>query len=147
MNYAIDKVVKEEYPEIMEVWEASVRATHYFLNEGDIAFYKSIIFHQYLDAVELICVRNTATNIVGFGGVSRGNLEMLFIQPIHFGEGIGHALLQHAINHLEVKKVDVNEQNELAVGFYLHEGFREVGRSEVDALGKPYPILHLELIE
>jgi putative acetyltransferase len=41
--------------------------------------------------------------------------------------------------------VDVNEQNPQAVGFYLHEGFQQVGRSPLDGLGKPYPLLHLSL--
>ena len=39
----------------------------------------------------------------------------------------------------------MNEQNEQAVGFYLHQGFVIAGRSELDGTGKPYPILHLQL--
>lgn len=39
--------------------------------------------------------------------------------------------------------LDVNEQNEQAVGFYLHMGFEVAGRSELDGTGKPYPLLHL----
>jgi hypothetical protein len=41
--------------------------------------------------------------------------------------------------------VDVNEQNPQAVGFYLHIGCEVVGRSELDGMGKPYPLLHLRL--
>ncbi|GEM_PF-4175267 len=33
--------------------------------------------------------------------------------------------------------IDVNEQNEVALGFYLHCGFEVTGRSAVDGLGKP----------
>ena len=58
---------------------------------------------------------------------------------------MGKALLQHAIESQKVNKVDVNEQNEQAVGFYLHSGFVTYKRSELDATGKPYPILHMEL--
>ena len=32
----IDTVTKSEYPELLNVWEASVRATHHFLKEKDI---------------------------------------------------------------------------------------------------------------
>ncbi len=42
-------------------------------------------------------------------------------------------------------KVDVNEQNPQAVGFYEHMGFRLVSKSELDGEGKPYPILHMQL--
>ena len=44
-------------------------------------------------------------------------------------------------------KVDVNEQNEKALQFYLHLGFQVIGRDETDSMGKPFPILHLQLPE
>jgi putative acetyltransferase len=43
--------------------------------------------------------------------------------------------------------VDVNEQNEQAVGFYLKMGFQVEGRSDEDGFGKPYPLLHMRLAE
>ena len=70
---------------------------------------------------------------------------MLFIDPSHIGKGVGKVLLQNAINELNVNKVDVNEQNQKAQDFYLHQGFEIIGRSELDASGKPYPILHMKL--
>jgi putative acetyltransferase len=39
--------------------------------------------------------------------------------------------------------VDVNEQNDGAIGFYGHLGFEVTGRSEFDDQGRPYPLLHL----
>ncbi|ADR21290.1 hypothetical protein MATR_10810 [Marivirga tractuosa] len=38
MDALIEKVNKSNYLEIVEVWEASVRATHHFLKEADIAY-------------------------------------------------------------------------------------------------------------
>ena len=78
-------------------------------------------------------------------GVAAQNLEMLFIHPDYIGKGLGNILLGFAIENLNVIKVDVNEQNQQALGFYKHHGFEIVNRSERDATGKPYPILHLEL--
>lgn len=54
-------------------------------------------------------------------------------------------LLAHAISEHGVTKVDVNEQNVSAAGFYAHRGFEVVGRSETDEAGRPYPLLHLSL--
>ncbi|MBO6762089.1 MAG: GNAT family N-acetyltransferase, partial [Roseivirga sp.] len=51
MNYIINTVDKSEYTSIIEVWEASVRATHHFLSEADIAYFKPLILNQYLDLV------------------------------------------------------------------------------------------------
>lgn len=44
-----------------------------------------------------------------------------------------------------ITKVDVNEQNPQAIGFYEKMGFKPIGRSEKDGSGKPYPIIHMSL--
>ena len=51
--------------------------------------------------------------------------------------------LMYAIEKLQVYKVDVNEQNIQAVGFYQHMGFSVITRSDLDVEGKEYPILHM----
>jgi len=145
MEQNIDVVHKTEYQDVVNVWESSVRATHYFLKEEDIQYFKPLILNTYLDAVELRCIRNKDKDIVGFLGVAEDNLEMLFIDPKYRGKGIGKSLLNFGIKNLNITKVDVNEQNEQAVGFYKHSGFEVIARSEVDASGKPYPILHMVL--
>ncbi|WP_268036457.1 GNAT family N-acetyltransferase [Algoriphagus sp. PAP.12] len=144
MKPTISDIKKSEYAEVLEVWEASVRATHDFLQEEDIAYFKPLIMEHYLDAVKLKAWRDENNKIIGFSGVADGNLEMLFIHPDSRGKGIGKALLEYSITNLNVTKVDVNEQNEQAVGFYLKQGFIQIGRSEKDPTGKPYPILHLQ---
>lgn len=145
MEQNIDVVHKTEYQDLVNVWESSVRATHDFLKEDDIQYFRPLILNTYLDAVELRCMRNKDKAIVGFLGVAEGNLEMLFIDPNYRGKGIGKSLLNYAIKNLNITKVDVNEQNNQAVGFYKHSGFEVIARSELDASGKPYPILHMVL--
>ncbi|SHF55398.1 putative acetyltransferase [Arenibacter palladensis] len=145
MTYQIDTISQAEYPIVVEVWEASVRATHQFLREEDIAYFKPLILNEYLKAVQLRCVRNEVKEIIGFMGVEGGHLEMLFVHPAYRGMGIGKSLLTYSIQELNVNKVDVNEQNEQAVEFYKYFGFKIVRRSELDATGNPYPILHMEL--
>jgi len=144
-TFTIATVQKSEYTSLVKVWEASVRATHEFLKEEDIAYFKPLILNTYLDAVELRCAKDSQGKIIGFLGVADNNLEMLFIHPDNRGMGIGKKLLDYAIIVLQVQKVDVNEQNNQAVGFYLKQGFEVIGLSALDASGKPYPILHMEL--
>ena len=83
--------------------------------------------------------------LIGFMGIAEGNLEMLFIDNNYRGTGIGKKLVTYAINHLQVTKVDVNEQNIQAVGFYKYIGFNVYKRSDLDGEGKEYPILHMQL--
>lgn len=54
-------------------------------------------------------------------------------------------LLRFVVDSYGVSKLDVNEQNEQARGFYKHMGFKVVGRSETDDMGDPFPILHMQL--
>lgn len=141
----IELAEKADYQTLVGVWEASVRATHHFLKEEDIQYFRPLILNTYLDAVELRCAKNKQGEILGFLGVANHNLEMLFIHPDNRGKGIGSKMLDYAIEELQVQKVDVNEQNEQALGFYLKHGFEVVGRSALDGSGKPYPILHMKL--
>lgn len=68
---------------------------------------------------------------------------MLFVHNDYQGKDIGKKLVAFAIETRQVCKVDVNEQNIQAVGSYQHMGFSVVTRSELDADGKAYPILHM----
>ena len=70
---------------------------------------------------------------------------MLFVHPDYHGQQIGKQLLLYAIHELKLALVDVNEQNEKALLFYRRFGFQVVNRSAKDGLGKPYPLLHLQL--
>jgi putative acetyltransferase len=141
----ISGINRNEYGEVMHIWETSVRASHNFLKEEDILTYKKQIFETWLDTVKLFAVRDGSNKILGFMGTSDEKIEMLFVVPEMQGKGIGKTLVNHAVKRLHIRKVDVNEQNKNAVEFYHKTGFSVKRRSEIDMTGKPYPILHLEL--
>ncbi|UPZ15293.1 GNAT family N-acetyltransferase [Flavobacterium humidisoli] len=142
----IQKVNKTEYPELISVWESSVKATHDFLKPEDFTFYKELI-PNFFDNVLLYCIKKDQQEIIGFLGTSEENLEMLFVRAEQIGKGIGKKLLLYAIEKLKISKVDVNKDNATATAFYKHFGFELKSTSDVDGCGKPYPILHLELIK
>ena len=54
---SVVKVGPDDFEELAEVWEASVRATHDFLSEADIRELRSLLPVRYLPAVELRCLR------------------------------------------------------------------------------------------
>ncbi|MGV8917917.1 MAG: GNAT family N-acetyltransferase [Pseudomonas sp.] len=136
---------QSDFPELASVWEDSVRATHDFLPDSYIAILKTLLLDQYLNAVMLICTKDARQRITGFAGIAGGKVEMLFIGPQHRGQGLGKQLLTHAIEHFHADRLDVNEQNEQALSFYLKLGFEVYGRSERDGMGQPYPLLHMRL--
>ena len=132
-----------DFPRTVDVWEASVRATHHFVREEDIRFFRPLVEEGLPQFAQLACVRDAQGQVAGFVGVAEQKVEMLFIHPDARGQGAGKRLLEYALGEFGATTLDVNEQNEQAVGFYLHMGFAVTGRSELDGTGKPYPLLHL----
>ena len=124
----IESLAPAELEALTDLWERSVRATHDFLAPEDIAFFRRMVREEALPGVEeLHVIRDEKNGFAAFAGVEAGKLEMLFVA------------------HRGVRRVDVNEQNAQAAGFYARMGFRVVSRSETDPSGRPYPILHLSL--
>ncbi|WP_217473942.1 acetyltransferase [Stutzerimonas stutzeri] len=141
----IRQATNADYPLLLNIWLRSVRATHHFLQEADIEVLLPQLRDVYLPAVELWVEVNAEDSPLGFIGLNENHVEMLFIEPDLRGKGIGRALLDHARSSCDQMSVDVNEQNPEAVGFYLHYGFVQTGRSPLDGGGRPFPLLHLSL--
>lgn len=134
-----------DYPTLLEIWEASVRATHSFVSEDDIEPLKKTIQEQQLFHHSAMTVARDENGIIaGFMGVSGNILDMIFLDPRFINKGAGKMLVRHAIDNLGVNKVDVNEDNEHARGFYEHFGFKVVSRSPIDDYGRPFPLLHMQ---
>jgi putative acetyltransferase len=132
-----------EIPALVEIWLRSVRATHGFLSEQDIAALEPLVRDRVLPGLEVWVLCDDRDTPVGFMALSGNSLEGLFIDPAHMGAGGGRRLLEHARGLKGALSVDVNEQNPAALRFYLANGFEVIGRSEKDAGGRPFPLLHL----
>lgn len=142
---SIEKYTYSDYTELLSIWESSVRSTHHFLTEKDILFYKSLVLKEFLPATNLYVIRNHENRITAFMGLSDELIEMLFVHPDEQGKGYGKQLVEYAIHNHHIRKVDVNEQNKKAFYFYMNQGFKIIARDQTDNMGKPFPILHLEL--
>lgn len=84
--------------------------------------------------------------ILGFIGVADKKIEMLFLDPRYFGQGLGQKLLNFAVKELDADKLDVNEQNTTALRFYQKSGFEVFERTDKDDQGRNYPLLRLKLV-
>lgn len=142
---AITKANQPDLPRLFEVWESSVRATHSFLTERDIQSLIPLVSTELANFAPIYCLREGDGRPFAFLGVAGSKIEMLFVHASNRGTGAGRLLSEFAIQVLHADSVDVNEQNRTAIGFYRHLGFRQVGRSPLDAAGNSFPILHLAL--
>jgi len=128
--------------QLLSVWEKSVLATHHFLPE-EYRIYLIPFVKEALYQIEKLLVCYSDKEPIAFMGIDQRKIEMLFVSPSYFRNGIGKQLIQGAISNYEVEYVDVNEQNIEALNFYIHLGFKPYSRQELDDFGKPYPIIHL----
>ena len=84
--------------------------------------------------------------VLGFIGVANKKIEMLFVDPKYFGQGLGQKLLCFAVSELNADKLDVNEQNVKALKFYQKFGFETFERTNKDDQGRNYPLLRMKLV-
>lgn len=138
----IFKAFPEVYTQLLDIWEASVRATHHFLAEENIQHYKKSLMDEYFDQINLYYL-SIDQQIAGFIGLEADYIQMLFIDPAYFGKGLGTMLVQFAFEEHNVQLVDVNEHNPGAIQFYQRMGFETIDRSPFDPSGNPFPILHM----
>ncbi|MCH7399465.1 GNAT family N-acetyltransferase [Belliella sp. DSM 107340] len=130
--------------QLIDVWEKSVLATHSFLIPSDFESIKKLVQSMDFSELDVFCLIQ-GDNLIGFIGVFDFKIEMLFFSPDYIGKNLGRMLLEYAVNELKANKVDVNEQNIHAVGFYQKFGFVAYERTELDDQGNPYPILRMQL--
>lgn len=128
---------------LLDVWQASVRASHHFLTEADIRTLTPQAEEALLQ-IETLWIIEDDLRPVGFMGVQERKIEMLFLHPDYFRKGVGKELVQRAFRELAVEYVDVNEQNPDAARFYERMGFHTFRRDDTDDQGNPFPILRMK---
>lgn len=130
---------------LLDVWERAVRATHDFLAESDIQFYRPLVRDALAaDVLDVWVLAADADVPVGFLGLDGGKIEAIFVAPELRRTGAGRRLVAHAqALHPGELTLDVNEQNAAARAFYEALGFVVEARSPVDGTGRPFPLLRM----
>ncbi|MBG6246572.1 acetyltransferase [Candidatus Symbiopectobacterium sp. 'North America'] len=127
---------------IMEIWNKAINATHHFLAFEDRLAIEKELF-TFFPTVELTLACESSGCIIGFMYLHDGHMEALFVDPDYHGQGVGKAMVHTALAQSPELTIDVNKQNQQAVGFYTRIGFDQVGHSEFDSQDRPYPLIHL----
>ena len=140
----IHERTSEVIAQLTNVWEQSVKETHLFLSESEIAEIKPYLPMALQKISHLIVAENEDGFPVGFMGIEDRKIEMLFISPESRGKGIGKEFIRYGIKTLSIDEVTVNEQNPQAIGFYEHMGFMVYKRIDLDEQGRPYPLLYMK---
>lgn len=142
MVMSIRRSRHDEGEKLITIWCRSVDATHDFLSAEYRGELETLV-RSFLPEAPLWVAVNALDEPLGFMLLSGQHMDALFVDPDTRGQGVGRLLVEHALSQAPELTTNVNEQNEQAVGFYKKMGFKVTGRSEVDDLGKPYPLLNL----
>ena len=70
--------------ELTELWERSVRATHGFLAEGGVEFYKPYV-EEAIKCLPLVMTARADGKAAAFMGITGAHLDALFAAPEYFG--------------------------------------------------------------
>lgn len=73
--------------------------------------------------------------IIGFVSTIEHQIAALFVDPDHQGQGVGSALLAHALAGQDIATLDVYAANASAQRFYERHGFRVAGEGIDDVTG------------
>ena len=143
MSYQIRRSRPEDGDLLLSIWRSSVAATHSFVSPGDLVAI-DLEVQRFLPTASVWLALNHEGRPIGFMGLADGSIESLFVAGAELRRGAGRALVEFAKQTAARLATVVNEQNEQAVEFYRHLGFRIVGRSPTDDEGRPYPVLYMD---
>ena len=152
MTLSFDIFSHHKFPQmltaLLDLWEDSVQASHIFLTKQHIAEIRLEV-KAALQSSQNIITATDKKDFLGFIGVEKNKIEMLFVASSVFRKGIGKALLKEALERYlkdyPYILVDCNEQNTQGLAFYKSLGFEKVGMSEKDSAGRDFPIVHLKV--
>ena len=114
MAVRVRGVRDEHLTSLLSIWRAAVEASHGFLTSEDVDWYEKLVAGYLPQMGDLRLAVDADDAPLGF--IAQDQPEL---------------------------RLDVNEQNPAALAFYTAKGFTQVGRSEVDGQGRPFPLLHL----
>lgn len=82
---------------LTQVWERSVKATHLFLSDDEIADIKKFVPDTLSQVAHLVIAINETGDPIGFMGIEDCKIEMLFISPEERGKGVGKAFIEYGV--------------------------------------------------
>ncbi|HST06924.1 MAG TPA: GNAT family N-acetyltransferase, partial [Gemmatimonadaceae bacterium] len=89
----VSLVSDADRPRLMEVWEASVRATHHFLSERDLEVIIPLAREELTRIEPIHCLRAANGSVYAFMSVEGAKIDSLFVDPSQRGSGAGRRLV------------------------------------------------------
>lgn len=137
----IRRAAPADYQTMGQIWLEASRVGHPFLGNSVLEGQLATVRDQYFPAAENWVAEDGA--VLGFIGLLGAHVGGLFVSPAVHRRGVGRRFLDHAARLHGTLTVEVYEQNETAVNFYLRCGFIPNGRKETDDEGRPFALIRM----
>lgn len=118
-------VTEETFSQAAEVYRTSWRESHKHVCTPEFLEHRDCDGYLRRQMTGLFLL--TDGEPAGVVRIHEGTLSDLYIHPRMQGKGYGKALLRFALKQEGNLKLTVLSNNERAIGFYLHHGFRFTG--------------------
>ena len=129
----IRKATPEDAARIAEIEIFNYRLNFYPIFQSDDFYFNELQVSTYIESylTNPDKLKNTYVYddgvVKGFARNRAGALEKLFVEPVLQGQGIGAALLKHAVNACGARELWALEKNTRAIAFYGRHGFSPTG--------------------
>lgn len=112
---------------LVAIWNAASSLAHPFLKKSFLAREADNVRTLHLPSAETWVLEDDG-HPVGFIALVGDEIGGLFLDPSRHGQGLGKALVDHAVANKGPLRVEVFEKNTIGRRFYDRYGFVEVGR-------------------
>lgn len=112
---------------IIAIWQSANAMAHPFLDEAFVAQVVKDMRTLYLPNAETWVLEKQG-KLVGFIALIGDEIAGLFLEPAVHGQGLGRALVDHAVDLKGPLRVEVFEKNTNGRRFYDRYGFTETDR-------------------
>ncbi|MDX2381091.1 MAG: GNAT family N-acetyltransferase [Acidimicrobiia bacterium] len=108
--------------ELIDAWYEASLVAHSFLPAEFFVAERDLLRTEWLPVAETYVFEQDG-RVVGFIALVGDEVGGIFVRPDHQGEGIGSALMDHAVALRETLELDVFEENAIGRRFYDGYGY------------------------
>ncbi len=131
----IRKYQSEDTDAVVSIWQSAISLAHPFLDDDFVAQEAINLRTLYLPNAETWVVEDNETP-VGFIALIGNEIGGLFLDPSFHGQGLGSAMVDHAVDLKGPLRVEVFEKNAIGRRFYERYGFVQEGKYRHEASGE-----------
>ena len=145
MQDCIRKASVADWPDLMMIFDRSLRSTDDLSDDDWKKMYERLITYSYPNFDTYIYNKDGKNVAYVSYWKEKKNIKMLYVLPEYANQGIGQKLIRHILDtYKETMTIGVKTSNSIAMHIYTKFGFHKIKEEEYDASGVYYPHYILE---